>query len=516
MNQEQTTTSNNARIAKNTMLLYIRQILLLGISLFTSRVILNSLGIDDYGIYNVVGGVVAMFSIFTGSLSISISRFLSIGLGEGEKSKLVRIFSTSVNIQVIMAIIVGMILEIVGVWFLNTHLNIPHDRINAANIILQTTIFIFIINLINVPYNAAIIAHEKMNVFAYTSIIEAVMKLIVAYSLYISPYDKLIVYGSLLAVVSLIMRLIYGIYCGRTFEECHYYMVIDKKIIKEMTGFAGWNFFGSGAYLFNTQGINIVTNLYFGVTANAARGVSNQVESIIKQFVNNFTTAINPQIMKSHASGNIDYMHSLVCRGARFSFYLMLFFTLPFIFETEFIMRLWLNIYPPEAPLFLRLSLIGTMVDLLGNTTAFAVWATGRVKKYYLFTTPVGALVFPLSYLLFHFGLPAYSSYIVFAFIYFILIFIRLYILHGLTNLQYSVYLKDVLLRIAKTSIASLILPFVFYKLFERSDMTSLLNILLSIASVAISIYILGLTSYERNTLKTTINSRIENFKTHN
>ena len=426
------TLNNNKRIAKNTLLLYFRQLLLMFIGLFTSRVVLNSLGVENYGVYNVVGGIVAMFTLLTGSLSAAISRFINVGLGKGDIGRLNVIFSTAVNVQIGMAILVGLLCEIGGVWFLNTHLNIPIARMEAANWVLQLSIITFCINLISVPYNAAIIAHEKMNVFAYISILEGVFKLIVAYTLYVSPYDKLKTYAVLLTVIAIILRFIYGFYCGKTFKECHYHYVFDKQILKDISGFAGWNFFGSGAYLFNTQGVNIVTNLFFGVAANAARGVATQAEGIVKTFVTNFTTAINPQIMKSYAEGNLHYTFSLVCRGAKFSYCLMLIFAVPFMFETETIMTLWLKTYPPEAPLFLRLSMIGTMFDLLGNSTANAAWATGKIKRYYLYVATIGCLVFPISWICFEIGCPAYTSYIVFAVIYLLLVFVKLWILNGL------------------------------------------------------------------------------------
>ena len=374
--------ADNKRIAKNTILLYIRLFFTMCVGLFTSRVILNTLGIDDYGISNVVAGVVSMFSLFSNSLANAISRFLQFELGRNDGKRLNMFFSTSVNSLIIITIAMVIIAELFGVWFLNTHLNIPDGRLYAANWVLQMSIVVFAINLISVPYVAVIIAHEQMSVFAYFSILDVTLKLLVAYFLYISPIDKLITYSILLALVALSIRLFYGFYCGRKFEECHFRFVHDKSMLKEMLGFAGWNFFGNGATLFNTHGVNIVTNIYFNVAANAARGVATQAESAIKQFVSNFTVSVNPQITKSYASGDLQYMYSLVCRSARFGYLLMLLFAIPFIFETEFIMKLWLDNYPPEAPLFLRLSLVGAMIDFLGNSLAVAAWATGNVRRY--------------------------------------------------------------------------------------------------------------------------------------
>ena len=265
-----------------------------------------------------------------------------------------------------------------------------------------------------------------------------------------------------------------------------------------MGGFAGWNLFGSGAYLFNTQGVNIVTNIYFGVTANAARGVANQVEGIVKQFVTNFTTAINPQIMKSYAKGEMDYLYSLICRGAKFSYMLMLLFVVPFMFETETIMRLWLKNYPPEAPLFLRLSMIGTMFDMLGNSTAMAAWATGKIKRYYEYVATIGCLVFPISWALFALGCPAYTSYIVFMGIYFIIIFVKVYLIKDLVKFNPRMYYKEVLLRIFPTTIIAFILPAIIYFSMSASLIRTGVVVLASGISTVASIYYIGMTKHER------------------
>lgn len=489
---------NNKRIAKNTLLLYFRLILTMGVGLFTSRVVLNTLGVDDYGVYNVVGGVVMMFSLFTGSLSTAISRFLTYELGKGNIKKLNVVFSTSVNIQLVLAVAVSILAEIGGVWFLNTHMNIPMARMNAANWVLQFSILTFAVSLVSVPYNAAIIAHEKMSAFAYISILEVLLKLLVAYALYISPIDKLKTYAGLLALVALIIRFVYSLYCSRHFEEAHYKFVFDKTLLKQMTGFAGWNLLGISASLFNTQGVNIVVNLYFGVAINAARGVASQVEGLIRQFVTNFTTAINPQITKSYAAGDLDYMYSLVCRGSKFSYFLMFFFAVPFMFETETIMALWLKNYPPEAPLFLRLSMVGTLFDILGNSTANAAWATGNVKKYYIIVGSVGCLVFPISWFCFALGFEAYTSYLAFMIIYLVLVFVKLYIIKGLINFPVIKYYKEVFGRIIPVSLLAFALPSIPYLYIESGIIRCFIVCLVSLLSTGMLVYAIGLTNGER------------------
>jgi O-antigen/teichoic acid export membrane protein len=353
-------------------------------------------------------------------------------------------------------------------------------------------------NLICVPYSASIIAHEKMSAFAYISVLEVILKLAVAYILYVSPIDKLITYVVLLVIVSLLIRVVYGIYCSKNFEECKYKLIYDKTLLKQMTGFAGWNLMGSGAYLLNTQGVNIVTNLFFGVNFNAARGIATQVEGVIKQFVTNFTTAINPQITKSYAEGNMDYMNSLVCLGAKYSYFLMLLFTIPFLYEADGIIKLWLGVVPEYAGLFLRLTMLGTLFDVLGNSTANAAWATGNIKRYYIYVGGFGCLVFPLSYIAFSLGFPAYTSYLIFIIVYIVLIFIKLYIIRDLLNFPVTKYYRKVFLRIIPVSILSFIFPSIIYFNMETGLMRIICLSFISVLITLFFIYAIGLEKSER------------------
>lgn len=492
------TSQNSKRIAKNTLLLYIRTIFILLVTLYTSRVILNTLGVSDFGIYNVVGGVVSIFSVISGSLSSSISRFITYELGYGDINKLKRIFSTSINIQIGISLVILILAEIFGVWFLNTKMNIPTDRLTAANWVLQCSLISFIINLISVPYNACIIAHERMSAFAYISILETVLKLAIVYMLLISPYDKLVTYVILIVIVSLIIRLIYGWYCNRNFDESHYKFVYDKTLIKEMTGFAGWSLFGNGAYMLNVQGVDMLINIFFGVTLNAARGLATQVQNAVMQFVNNFTVAVNPQITKSYASGDINYMNRLVCDGAKFSYFLLLIFMIPIVCEADYILHLWLKTVPEYAPVFLRLSLFGSIMTLLGNTMLTAIFATGNIKRYQLWVTIVGCLVFPLTWIAFEFGLPPEATYIIYIIIYFLLIFVRLYIAKDLLKFPVKTYLIDVMLRITIVSIIAFILPLLIIFNFEECFWRLCLSCIVSTFSSVLIISVLGLKETER------------------
>ena len=494
------TSDNNKRIAKNTLLLYVRMLFTMAVSLFTSRVILNTLGVEDYGINNVVGGIVTMFTVLSGSLSSSISRFITFELGRGNLQRLKTVFSTGVNIQLGMSILVIVVAEAVGIWFLNTKMNIPVERMNAANWVFQCAILTFVLNLLSVPYNAAIIAHEKMSAFAYISVVEVTLKLIIVYMLTISPFDRLKTYAVLLLCVGTIIRFIYGYYCKRHFEECTYHFVMDKKILKEMTGFAGWNFFGTGAYMLNTQGVNILTNLYFGVAVNAARGVATQVDTALKQFVNNFTTAVNPQITKSYAQGDLEYMHKLVCRSAKFSAFLMLFFAVPIILETNTILTIWLKTVPDYAAIFLRWIIFSSFADtVLANALVTSMLATGKIKRYQIVVTTIGCIVFPLSWIAFKLGLPPQTGYMIYFVVYCILIYVRLYLLKDMVKMPMSLYGKLVLAKVLPVMIISFLVPGILIYLMPPGFVRLILVCIVSVSTIIPTEYFIGLTKKEQS-----------------
>lgn len=490
--------ANNKRIAKNTLFLYFRTLVILAVSLFTSRVILNVLGVEDYGTYNVVGGVVAMFHAISGALSSAISRFITFELGKGDKQRLSLVFSSSVNIQIGISLIVLLIGEIIGVWFLNYQMKIPLERLYAANWVLQCSLFTFCVNLISVPYNACIIAHEKMDAFAYISIFEVLLKLGVCYLILLSPWDKLISYAILLVFVSLIIRLTYGSYSHRHFEESHYHFIFDKKVLKEMSGFAGWNFFTNSAYIFNTQGVNILINLFFGVSVNAARGIATQVDHAIMQLVNGFTTALNPQITKNYASNNMEAMFILVCRGAKFSFFLLFIFALPVLVETEFILTVWLKIVPPHAVNFVRLAIVASMIHIIGKTGYTAVMATGQIGRYVIWITTIGCLVFPLTWVAFELGAPSEATYVTFIIVYTFVEVARLWLMKEQLQFPVSMFVKKVLVKIMVVSILSVVIPIMFIQCFEESLLRTLFSILICLASSILSVFACGLTLTER------------------
>lgn len=501
--------SSNLKIAKNTLFLYFRMLVMMVISLFTSRVVLATLGVTDYGIYNVVGGVVAMFGLFSGSITNSISRFLTFELGKHDYCQLKKVFSASLNVMFILSLLIFVIGEFVGLWFLNNKMNIPVGRVAAANWVFQCSLLTFIINLISIPYNSTIVANEKMSAFAYISIFEALAKLLIVYALYISPFDKLKSYVSLLFLLAVVVRLIYGNYCKRNFPEASYQFVYDKMLLKRMTSFAGWNFFGQGACMMNSEGVNIVINLFFGVTVNAARGIAMQVNNAVNQFVTNFMMALNPQITKSYASNNIQSMHILIFRGAKFSFFLMLLFLIPICLETKLILHIWLNIVPDYAVVFVQWTLVITAMNMLSNTLITALHATAKIKRYMIIVGLVELSNFPITYIAFKLGAsPVYAYYIYFS-VYLILMFLRLFLIKDLISLKAVVYIKEVYLKVLIVSVVAFIIPSVIC-LLQQDSIWRLVEIcVVSFISTAFSIYLFGLNCSERSKIVSLIKNKL-------
>ena len=506
---------NNDRIFKNTIALYGRTLFMLVISLITSRITLQALGVDNYGIQNVVGGIVTMFSVISGSLSKSISRFITFELGHGDKEKLQRIFATAINVQLLIGSVIILIGETIGVWFLNTQMNIPADRMTAANWVFQFAIWSFFIGLTQTPYTACIVGHEKMSVFAYFGIANSILHLIVVLLLYVSPHDKLITLSALQFCVTLSMRVIQRLYCARIFEECHYTFIQDKKLTREMTGFAIWSFLTNTAWIFNTQGLNILINIFFGVELNAARGIASRTEGYIKKFTNDFTTALNPQITKTYAAGELKACHLLICRGAKFSYFLLFCLSLPFMFEAGRVLYLWLGIVPNHTITFFRLSIIATLITLLGQTGVTACMATGNIKWYTIIITSVGFLVFPLTWIAFKLGMPVESSYIIYIIIYALIDYIRLLIMKRLLNFPIAMYVRNVLIPVFKVTTIAIILPLVCYVLLETSVLKSFIVIVLSLLSASVTSYYIGLNGNEKLFVISKVNTLYHKYLKH-
>lgn len=491
--------ANNKRIAKNTLMLYFRMLFTMAVSLFTSRVVLNTLGVEDYGIYNVVGGVVSMFSIISGSLSAAISRFITVELAKGDADKLRKTFSASVTIQLLLSLIIVVLIESIGVWFLNAKMVIPAERMDAANWVLQFSIVTFVINLISVPYNATIIAHEKMSAFAYISILEVVCKLVIVYLLKISPIDRLVFYAILMCAVSVIIRLVYGYYCNRHFAECKFSFRFDKDLLKRMFSFAGWNFIGASSAVLRDQGGNIIINLFGGPAVNAARGIAMQVNHAIVGFSNNFMTALNPQITKSYASGEQDYMMKLIFRGARFSFYMLLFLSLPVLTNTHYILSLWLGTIPDHSVLFVQLALIFALSESISSPLVTAMLATGKIRNYQIVVGGLQMLNLPISYVLLRIGCIPETVMMVAIGLSQCCLAARLVMLRTMIGLSARKYLREVYLNVILVTTAAAVLPILTSVILEESFLNFVIIVLISLITAAISIFYIGFNKNERD-----------------
>lgn len=491
--------SNNKRIAKNTIVLYIRTILVLLITLYTSRVILNMLGVHDYGLYNVVGGVVTMFSVISGSISASISRFITFELGVGDFQKLRKIFSSSLTLLIFVALIVLILGEIVGVWFINNYLSIPPGRLGAAQWVFQFSLFSFAINFIGLAFESSIRAHERMTIFAYVGIIGALMKLLICYMLIYSPCDRLVYYGFLMFLVTFLTIIINYIYCVKKFKECRSFRLsLDTKQLKSLSIFAGWTSVMHGTYILNTQGINILMNMFFGVTVNAARGIAQSIESAIMNFVNNFLSAVYPQITKLYAAEKIFEMHKLVCRGSKFAFFLLLILALPVFIETESILKLWLGIVPEHTVAFFRLTIASSALSAIGNAGNCACQSTEKIKGFSMMMSIVTVSVFPITYVCYILGFPVESSYIAYILVYSTLLFIRMYYMKKLIGLDIKYYARSVLYPIVFVTISSSIIPVCLYLKMDSSIWRFLIICVSCFLCTSISILFFGMIKEER------------------
>lgn len=466
---QQDNSANSKRIAKNTLLLYVRMLFLMLISLYTSRVILNALGVEDYGIYNVVGGVVTMFSMLSGSLSAAISRFLTFELGKGDSKKLKNVFSSSVTIQAGLAIIIIIIAETLGLWFLNEKMVIPENRIVAANWCYQFSVITFAINLISIPYNASIVAHERMSAFAYISILEGIGKLVIAWCIVINPIDRLVFFALMVAILSCTVIFIYMNYCKRHFDECAYHFVYDHDLLKQMFGFAGWNFIGASSAVLRDQGGNIILNLFFGPTVNAARAIAVKVNTVITSFVQNFMIALNPQITKSYANGDLDYMFKLIFKGARYSYYILLLLALPVILNTHYILVIWLKLLPNHTSNFVQLILFLALSESISNPLITAMLATGKIRNYQLVVGGLQMMNLPVAFICLYFGAVPESVVVVAIVLSQCCLAARLYMLQGMIGLSIKRFLCDVYFNVFVVTIASFSLPIILMFFLHES-----------------------------------------------
>ncbi|MBO5864557.1 MAG: lipopolysaccharide biosynthesis protein [Bacteroidaceae bacterium] len=506
-------TEANKRIAKNTMLLYIRMGVMMIISFFTARITLEALGVVDYGINNVVGGLVAMFSIISGSLSASVSRFMTFGLGKGDDKELNIIFSTSINIHIILAVIIVIAIETIGIWFLNNKMVIPTERLYAAHWILQSSTFMFAIGLLSVPYNATIVAHEKMGVYAYFTLFDAISKLAVIFAIKYYGGDKLILLAIISLIPSLIKQFYFWQYSKRNFKECTYHAIWNKRVFKEMFGFAGWNFIGASSAQMKNQGVNIVINMFTNPAVNAARGIAMQVNSIIGEFAGNFMYAISPQITKEFAANNFNRMHKLIFNGTRFTYYLFLLLSVPIFFEVETILYIWLGQVPEHTVLFTRLIIVLSLAEIISNTLITAQLATGKIRNYQIVVGGTQMLNLPISYIFLRLGYFPEITVVIAIIISQICFYERLLFLRKMVNLPSLRYFKEVYLKLILVTALSAIVPAIVYSAIENPTIRFFATCATSLAATISVIYAVGLKKEERSIAIRYIKKIVRKFK---
>lgn len=491
--------NTNKRIAQNTLFLYFRTLVILLVSLYTSRVVLNVLGIDDYGIYNVVGGIVLMFQFLNvGMIDVS-QRFLTYELGKNDGQQLQKVFSTSLIIHLIIIFFLFILAETVGLWFLNHKMNIPTSRIIAANWVFQFSILTFIIKIFSVPYNASIVAHEHMKVYAYVSILEVILQLAIVFLLKDSASDKLILYAILMSFVTLLVSIMYTLYCKKYFKECKFRNDIDKQLLHKMLSFAGWSFLGNIGYSLKMQGINILINLFFGPAVNAARGVAYQVNAGIYNFVSNFQIAMKPQITKRYAMGDTNSMMVLVHNSSRYSFFLLLYLTLPVLIKTPYILHLWLGIVPEYTVMFLRLVLIVTLINSITGPVATAIQAKGKIKLFQTIILVITLLDIPISYIVLKSGYPPYTVMYISILTELIALIARIWILNALIPMHISNFIIEVIGRSLLVFILAAIIPTGLSQYIPDTFTGFILICIITVSSTTIVLLTVGLKTAERS-----------------
>lgn len=502
--------SDNKKIAKNTLFLYLRMFMIMGVNLYTSRIVLQTLGVEDYGIYNVVGGVVTMFSFLNGSLGGATSRYITFELGRKDYVKLNKVFNVALVTHLLIGFIIVFLAETVGLWFFCEKMTIPEDRFSAAFWVYQISILSSLVSLTQVPYNATLIAHEEMKVYAYVGMAEALFKLLVVYLLGMAVFDKLVFYALLLFLINLCIVSFYRVYCIRHYVESKINFCGDKALYKGMFKYAGSDLIGNVSVLAQGQGLNLLLNVFFGPVVNAARAVAYQVQGAITQFGNNFMTAVRPQIIKLYANGEVKEMFRLVYLSSNFSFYLMWLLIMPLSLEADYVLSLWLGKYPDHTVSFLNLIFILCLIQPLKTPRTIVLHATG---KLFLANVVIGTLLccaFPLAYFFLKLGGEAESVFWAANITMFLSEFISVFIVRKYVEYSISDYLLNVHFRCAVVTLVSLILPYYIYdKFMEPSFFRLLCTISITTLSITITVLSIGMNKDMRKKIISIVKSKI-------
>jgi len=483
--------------------------LTIAINLYAVRVIWQVLGVDDYGVYNVVGGIVMMFAFLNNAMVASSQRFISFELGTGNGERLKKVFCISVTVHILLAIAILVLAETFGLWFLNEKLNIPAGRMVAANWVYQCSVVAFMINVVSVPYNACIVAHEHMKAYGYFGILEVFMKLAIVFLLLLVHFDKLIAYAILVVCVSALMRLIYGVYCNRNFAECHYKFMPDHQLMRDMFSFAGWSFIGNLGFSVRDQGLNIVVNLFFNVAVNAAKGVSSQIGTVVSGFSQNFQMALNPQITKRYAAGETQSMMSLVFSGCKYSAMLMMFIVIPLFFASEQVLTLWLGEIAPYTVGFMQLILIMVLIDSMVSPVTTALQATGRIKFFQIIVSLIMLSNIPLAWLWLKFTANPYIVLYVSIITSTLALLARLILLHRQIPFSYTAFFNKVFVRVITILVISGAIAGLLYDIIPQSLLGLVIYSALSLLTIAMVSYTIGLEQNERQLIIRIVKDRI-------
>lgn len=506
--------SANRTIAKNTIMLYIRMLLSMAVSLYTTRIVLQTLGVEDYGTYGVVGGVVMLFSFLNASMSGATSRFITYSLGKGDKDEVKEYFSTAVIIHFFIALTVIVLAETIGLWFLENKLVIPEGRMNAARVVYQFSILTMAVQITQVPYNASIISYEKMDIYAYVEILNVLLKLGIVYLLLLFDFDKLILYSALVFAVQLIVAMTYRIYCVRKFDTCHFQWIFKKEKFIPMLSFSGWDLYGNMCHSLNHRGISFLINMFFGVIYNAASSVASSVKGIVENLSSNIIQAFRPQIVKSYAAGNLSRMEILMGMGLKFSLLLLMFLAVPIVLEMDTILHIWLGSVPECASLFCRLLFMVSFFNLVNRILSIGISATGNIKKISIITGTIQLLGLPVVYVAFkYFHLPQQYAYIITIIMMMVVDCSNLLILKlQIPNIKIHYLVKEILISILIVCCA---VPFVFpAKFYIENNVLRLLGICFSFwAALIFFVYFVALNKKQRSWIANYIVSLSKQFR---
>jgi O-antigen/teichoic acid export membrane protein len=480
------------------------------VSLYTVRVVLNTLGAQDYGIYNVVGGVVVMFSFLNSAMTSATQRFLNFAMGQGDIEQTRNVYSISFIIHILIAILVIILAETIGLWFFYTWINLPPERQSAALVVYQFSIVVTVINILQIPYQATIIAYEKMSFFAFLSIIESILKLGIVFLLPIILFDRLIIYSLLVSISGIAIFFVYKIYCNRTFVTSCFRYCKDKYLFRQLIGFSGWSIFGGVATVSRNQGINILINIFYGVTVNAAMGIAMQVNAAVYKFVENFQLAFKPQIIKSYAAENYNYFMSLLFRTSKLSFYLLFFFALPLYINANFVLRIWLKNVPEYTVIFTRLILLFSLIDVMSGSLYASIQATGDIKKYQAIGCCFIFANIPLSLLFLKMGFSPVWVLIVKVGLGFFMFVWRIFFVMKRINILILDYLREVIIPILIVTVISICVTGFLHNLNDNL-LKLMMSCIISSLSIACSVYLIGLSSHERNQLQIWIKNKFKN-----